>query len=252
MEFSFLHGVLIFSKVWVSDCKLRWLFSLLLTRVISCDIDPWERLDIIILLCPPPFYLKGCQICPMFFLERESWSQPYQMFLIALSLIMPPNIQFGFGDEAIWRKVWQGVVFMQNFWNFKAIPKTEIILTSIQSRLILKKFKWFLWRGFQMWWKLFCFDFLMKNMKWHLVGHKKVEISMRVNENRVSTKMWRTRSDIRLVTKRFKFQFEGHWELFQSIHFICMNNDFVSHEKALPTDPDCLPLIRKGLIRHVT
>jgi hypothetical protein len=28
----------------------------------------------------------------------------------------------------------QGVVFMQNFWNFKAIPRTEIILTSIQSR----------------------------------------------------------------------------------------------------------------------
>jgi len=167
----------------------------------------------------------------MFFLERESWSQPYQMFLIALSLIMPPNIQFRFGDEAIWRKVWQGVVFMQNFWNFKAIPKTEIILTSIQSRLILKKFKWFLWRGFQMWWKLFCFDFLMKNMKWHLVGHKKVEISiwglmrtvfqrkceehevtsgwsqkglnfnLRVNENRLSTKMWKTQSDIWWVTK---------------------------------------------------
>jgi hypothetical protein len=38
----------------------------------------------------------------------------------------------------------------------------------------------------------------------------------------------------------------------QSIHFICMNNDFVSHERALPTDPDCLPLIRKGLIKHVT
>jgi len=47
MEFSFLHRVLIFSKVWVSDSKLRWLFSLLLTRVISCDIDPlgktWYR-----------------------------------------------------------------------------------------------------------------------------------------------------------------------------------------------------------------
>jgi BioD-like phosphotransacetylase family protein len=28
----------------------------------------------------------------------------------------------------------QGVVLMQNFWNFKAIPRTEIILTSIQSR----------------------------------------------------------------------------------------------------------------------
>jgi hypothetical protein len=34
MEFSF------FSKVWVSDSKLWWLFSLLLTRVISCDLDP--------------------------------------------------------------------------------------------------------------------------------------------------------------------------------------------------------------------
>jgi hypothetical protein len=65
MEFSFLHGVLIFSKVWVSDSKLRWLFSLLLTRVISCDIDPWERLDMIILLCPPPLYLKSCQFCPI-------------------------------------------------------------------------------------------------------------------------------------------------------------------------------------------
>jgi hypothetical protein len=26
-----------------------------------------------------------------------------------------------------------------------------------------------------MWWKLFCFDFLMKNMKWHLVGHKRLK-----------------------------------------------------------------------------
>jgi len=30
-------------------------FSLLLTRVISCDLDPQERLDIIILFCPPSF-----------------------------------------------------------------------------------------------------------------------------------------------------------------------------------------------------
>jgi len=35
----------------------------------------------------------------------------------------------------------QGVVFMQNFWNFKAIPDAKIILTLIQSKLILKKFK---------------------------------------------------------------------------------------------------------------
>jgi len=30
---------------------------------------------------------------------------------------------------------------MQNFWNFKVIPDTEIILTLIQSKLILQKFK---------------------------------------------------------------------------------------------------------------
>jgi len=34
-------------------------------------------------------------------------------------------------------------------------------------------------------------------------------LNLRVNENRVSTKMWRTRNDIWLVIKRFKFQFEG-------------------------------------------
>jgi hypothetical protein len=41
---------------------------------------------------------------------------------------------------------WQGVA--EFFWNFEAIPDTKIILTSIQSKRILKKFKWFLWRGF--------------------------------------------------------------------------------------------------------
>jgi hypothetical protein len=140
------------------------------------------------------------------------------------SLIMPPSIQIRFGDEAKWRKVWPGVVFMQNFWNFKAIPDTKIISTSIQSKLILKKFKWFLWRGFQIWWKLFVL---------------------------LLTRMWRTRSDIWLVIKGLNFNLRVIENRFQSIYFICMNNDFVSHEKALPTDPDCLPLIRKGLIRHV-
>jgi len=78
--------------------------------------------------------------------------------------------------------LWQGVVFLQSFWNFKAIPDTEIILTSIQSKLILKKFKWFLWRVFFRCDENFCFDFgeNVKNTKWHRVGHK-----------------------------RFKFQFEG-------------------------------------------
>jgi len=242
MEFSFLHGVLIFSKVWVSDCKLRWLFSLLLTRVISCDIDPWERLDIIILLCPPPFYLKGCQFCPMFL--RKGIMEPAlpDVFDCPLAWSCPQVFKLGLGMRLYERRFgfWQGVVFMQNFWNFKAIPQTEIILTSIQSRLILKKFKWFLWRGFQKWWKLFVLilvkmwsDIWLVTKGWNInlrviencVSTKMWKtqsdiwrvikgwnINLRVIENRVSTKMWRTRSDIWRVTKRFKFQFEGFWE----------------------------------------
>ena len=103
----------------------------------------------------------------------------------------------------------QGVVFMQNFWNFKAIPDTEIILTLIQSKLILQKFKWFLWRVFQKWWKLFVLIFGEKYKVTFGWSQKGLNFNLRVNENRVSTKMWRTRSDIWLVTKRFKFQFEG-------------------------------------------
>jgi len=44
-------------------------------------------------------YLKGCQLCPTFsvFLERESMSQPYYVFVgLPPSLIMPPSVQFGF------------------------------------------------------------------------------------------------------------------------------------------------------------
>jgi len=51
----FLHGVFLFSKVGVLVVILRWLFSLLLTQVISWDLDLLEGLDIIILLRLPPF-----------------------------------------------------------------------------------------------------------------------------------------------------------------------------------------------------
>jgi len=101
-------------------------------------------------------------ILPNSFLERESWSQLYRMFFIApLAWSYPQIFNSGLGMRLYEGRFgfWQGVVFMQNFWNFKAIPDTEIILTSIQSRLILKKFKWFLWRSFQMWWKLFILIF---------------------------------------------------------------------------------------------
>jgi hypothetical protein len=101
-------------------------FSFLLNQVTSCELNIWKGFDAIILLCPATFISR--------FDYPPTWS-------------CPPNVQFGFGDEAMWRKVWQWVFFMQNFWNFKAIPDIEIILISIQNKLVLTKFKWFLWRG---------------------------------------------------------------------------------------------------------
>jgi len=41
-RFPFLHVVFLFSKFWVSDSKLWWIFPLLLTQVISYDLDLWE------------------------------------------------------------------------------------------------------------------------------------------------------------------------------------------------------------------
>jgi len=211
MEFPFLHGVLIFSKVWVSDSKLRWLFSLLLTQVISCDIDPWKDLISSYFFVLRPFISRVANFAQWFLRKGilepallgvfgcpPTWSCP-QVFKSGLGMRLYEG-RFGY---------LQGVVFMQNFWNFKAIPDTEIILTLIQSKLILQKFKWFLWRGFQKWWKLFVLIFGEKYKVTFGWSQKGLNFNLRVNENRVSTKMWRTRSDIWLVTKRFKFQFEG-------------------------------------------
>jgi hypothetical protein len=81
-RFPFLYGVFIFSKVWVSDSKLWWLFR-------SCLLE----LYLVILTfkrdqhtcLPLNLYLKGCQLCIIshVFLEGESWSQPYVFCWIA-------------------------------------------------------------------------------------------------------------------------------------------------------------------------
>ena len=169
---------------------------------------------------------------------------------------MPPSVQFGFGYEAMWRKVSQGVFFffLQDFWNSKAIPDTEIILTSVQSKLILKKIQVIPMERFLEMMEKFLFLFWWKSEEHKVTSgwSQKVEISIwgllrtvfqRKCEEHEVTSGWSQKVEISI------------WGLmrtvFQSIHFICMNNYFVSHEKALPTDPNCLPLIRKGLIRHV-
>jgi hypothetical protein len=67
------------------------------------------------------------------------------IFGLPPSLIMPLSVQFGF---SLGMRLCEGnsgylqeVVFMQNFWNFKAILDTEIISTLVLNKLVLKKFK---------------------------------------------------------------------------------------------------------------
>ena len=53
----------------------------------------------------------------------------------------------------------------------------------------------------------------VKNTKWHLVDHERFKFQFEGYWEPL-VKIWKTQSDIWLVTKRFKFQFEGYWEPF--------------------------------------
>jgi len=207
----FLHGVLIFSKVGVSDSKLWWLFSLLLTRVISYDFDHLEGLDIVILIYPPPLYLKSCQFCPIISQKGNHGASLTRSFWLPSNLIMPPSIQIRFGDEDMWKKVWLFTrsCFHVEFLEFQSysryrnhfdIDSKQTHSTEIQV-IPMERFSEVM--------KTFCFNFWWKIWSDIWLVTKGWNFNLRVNENRVSTKMWRTRSDIWLVTKRFKFQFEG-------------------------------------------
>jgi len=121
-------------------------------------------------LSPAPLS-QELPILPNSFLEKKSWSQLYQMFLIAPSLIMPASIQFGFGDEAIWRKeLFSCRIFgisklfqmQKSFWYwFKA---NSFCRNSSDSYGEVFRSD-----------ENFLFWFLVKNMKWHLVGHKRLK-----------------------------------------------------------------------------
>ena len=180
----FIHSVFLFSKVGVLVVNFDDFFVVAYSSHILWSW-PLGRTCYHHTSLSSTLYLKGCQFCPTFFLERKSWSQPYQVFFIAPSLIMPPSVSIwvffflGWGYVKEGLGYLQGVVFMQNFWNFKVIPINKSFFTSIQGKLVLKQFKWFLWRGFQKWWKLFVL-ILVKNIKWQLVDQKGLRFNFRV------------------------------------------------------------------------
>jgi len=124
-------------------------------------------------------------ILPNSFLERESWSQLYQMFLIAPSLIMPPSIQIRFGVEAMWKKVWLFTrsCFHAEFLEFQSYSTNRNYFDIDSKQTHSEEIQMIPMERFSEVMALLVL-ILVKNMKWHLDGHKSLE-----------------------------YQFEGYWEL---------------------------------------
>jgi hypothetical protein len=191
-----------FSQKLACWYKLQWLFhSCLLKSHHVSWTSGW-----VLLLIPlsqglstlPDIFRKGIMepTLPCVFYCPPAWSCP-QVF----------NWVYFWGED-MWRKVWHRVVFMQNFWNFKAIPDTKIILILVQRKLVLKN----------------------SSDSYGLVS-------------------W---SDIWFVKKGLNFNLRVIKNWIGSKHLFYLHEYwFDPHVRALPTDLDCLPLIRKGLIRYV-
>jgi len=198
----FLHGVLLsqkFESLIVSfDGSFRsWLLESYLV-ILTLERTWYHHTSL-----SSAFLSQELPILPNSLLERESRSQLYQMFLIAPSLIMPASIQFGFGDEAIWRKVWLFTrsCFHEEFLEFQSYSEKSF-------------WCWFKANSF---WRNSSDSYgevltKMWNMKWHLVGHERLKYQFEgywepsFDENVKNTK-WHL-----VGHKRLKFQFEGYWE----------------------------------------
>ena len=131
------------------------------------------------------------------------------VFLLPPSLIMPPSIQFGFRDKVMWRKVWQGVVFMQNFLEFQSYSKHRNHFDIDSKQTHYEEIQVILMERFSKVMKTLCFAF------W-----RKCEVMFGWSKTMVLNSIWGfQRTD------------------FQSIYFICMNNDLVRMRK------HCLPIL---------
>jgi hypothetical protein len=139
MEFSFSQK---FESLIVSFDALL----LLLTRVISCDLDLYEG------TISAYFFTHKPSASPnIFYFLRRGIMEPAPCVFGGLppSLIMSLSVQFGFflGMRLCGRRFGylQEVVFMKNFWNLKAISKNHFDVCSKQN--CSEKFKRFSWIG---------------------------------------------------------------------------------------------------------
>jgi len=156
-------------------------FSLLLTRVISCDFDPLGRVWCHYTSLSSNLYLKGCQFCSIFFFIKEIIESTLPcVFDCPPAWSCLSSVQFGFGMRLCEGRFDKELFSCRNF----RISKLFQIHKSF--------WYWFKANSFRRnsrdcyrevkWWKVFIL-LLVKNMKWHLV-----------------------------CQKGFKFQFEGYWE----------------------------------------
>jgi len=166
----FLHGVFLFSKVRVLVVNFDGFFALAYSSHLLWSW-PLGRAWYHHTSLSSTLYLKGCQFCPTFFLERESWSQPYQEFLIAPQLDHAPKCSirvqgWGYMKEGLTRSC-----FYTEILEFQSYSKHKNYFDIDSKQTYSEEIQVIPIEGFSEVMKTFCFDFGEK-MKWHLVGKK--------------------------------------------------------------------------------
>jgi len=182
----FLHGVFPFSKVGVLVVNFDGFFILAYSSHLLWSWPLGRTWYHHTSLSSAPLS-QGLPILPDIFLRKGIMELALPcIFLLPPSLIMPPSIQIEFRDEAVWRKVWQGGVFMQKFLEFQSYSK-HINHFDIDSKwthseeiqvIRIERFsevmKTFL---FCFWWTMWSDVWLVKNDS---------NFNLRVTENRFS------------------------------------------------------------------
>ena len=108
----FLHGVILFLKVGVN---FDGLFTLTYSSHILWFWPFRKGLMSLYFFVLQPLSQGLSILLDIFLYKRNHRVNPTMCFWLPPSLIMPPKCSIRVWDEAMWRKVWQGVVFMQKF-----------------------------------------------------------------------------------------------------------------------------------------
>jgi len=213
----FLHGVFLFSKVEVLVVNFDDFFALAYSSHILWSW-PLGKIWCHHTSLSSTLNLKSCQFCPIF-LERESWSQPYQIFFYCSPAWSCPQVfNSGLGMRLCEGRFGQELFSCRNF----GIPKL------FQTQ---KSF----WHRFK------------ANSFWKNSSDSYGEV-IRSDENFLVCFWWKIWSDIWLVEMVQDLIWEFQRTSLESIHFICMNNDLVHMRKhCLPIQIACLWLERAWL-----